>query len=248
MNRNFIVFKNAEVLADQVSGLLMNQIARAKGSQFHLAISGGSTPNLLYAALASKYADSVLWQKAHFWWVDERMVSPDDPASNFGVVHQLLFSKIDIPEMNIHRIRGENEPFQEANNYIRQIKGSLNMNIGWPQFDLILLGMGEDGHTASIFPNHLELLNSERICEVVTRPDTFQQRITLTGKAINNAEKVCFLVTGANKVGCLSEILLKKEKAKLLPAAYIHPINGELVWYADESATSFLSSAYNFVI
>ena len=240
MNGNLQIFKNPEALADQVSDQLINWMARAKGSLFHLAISGGSTPNLLYAALASKYADSVLWQKAHFWWVDERMVSPDDPASNFGVVHQLLFSKIDIPEMNIHRIRGENEPFQEANNYIQQIKGSLNMNIGWPQFDLILLGMGEDGHTASIFPNQLELLNSERICEVATHPVTFQQRITLTGRVINGAAKVCFLVTGMNKAWCLSEIWLKRKKATQLPAAYIHPVNGELFWYADESAASFL--------
>ena len=166
---------------------------------------------------------------------------PDDPDSNFGVVYQLLFSKIDIPEVNIHRIRGEKEPLQEANNYIKQIKGSLKMNMGWPQFDLILLGMGEDGHTASIFPNQLELLKSERICEVATHPVTFQQRITLTGRAINCAAKVCFLVTGTNKAGCLSEIWLKSEKAKLLPAAYIQPANGELFWCVDESAASFLS-------
>ena len=235
------LFKDPEALADQISDQIMSWIAFTKDSLFHLAISGGSTPNLLYAALAEKYSDSAHWQKTHFWWVDERMVSPDDPASNFGVVHQLLFSKIDIPEMNIHRIRGEEEPFQEANNYIQQIKESLNMNIGWPRFDLILLGMGEDGHTASIFPDQLELMTSQHICEVAIQPATSQRRITLTGRVINSAAKVCFLVTGTNKAGCLSEIWLKGKKAKQLPAAYIHPVNGELFWYADESASSFLS-------
>ena len=111
---------------------------------------------------------------------------------------------------------------------------------GWPRFDLVLLGMGEDGHTASIFPGRLELLRSVLLCEVVWHPVTHQQRITLTGEVINHAAAVCFLVTGTAKAERLSEILSKGEAVKLLPASGIQPVNGELNWFADRNAAQLL--------
>jgi 6-phosphogluconolactonase len=240
MKNDLHIFKTPEDLADQFAGELMNQIENFSGKAFHLAISGGKTPDLLFSVLAKKYSDSALWQKVHFWWVDERMVSPDNPESNFGNAQKLLFSQICIPEENIHRIKGENNSEIEEIEYSEEIQQSLSQQDNWPVFNLILLGMGDDGHTASIFPNHMELLNSERICELTFHPLSEQKRITLTGKVINHANKVCFLVTGANKANRISEIWAHQEKANLLPASHIHPVSDDLSWFLDESAAQFI--------
>lgn len=240
MKNNLHIFKSPEELADKFADLLMNWIENHSGKTFHLAISGGKSPDLLFADLAKKYAQSPLWQNVHFWWVDERMVPLNHPESNFGVAQRLLFSQISVPEENIHRIKGENNPESEALSYSRQIWESLSQFNDWPVFDLILLGMGDDGHTASIFPNRMELLESDRICEVAIHPSTGQKRVTLTGKVINNASKVCFLVTGATKADRLSEIWANQEKANLLPAAHIHPVSGDLAWFVDEPAAQLI--------
>jgi len=237
---NLFILKSPEDLANKFADQLMNWVQNHSEETFHLAISGGKTPDLLFLALAKKYSDSLLWQKIHFWWVDERMVLPNDPESNFGVVQKLLLSQIAIPETNIHRIKGENIPETEALSYSVQIKKNIPQSNGWPVFDLILLGMGDDGHTASIFPDQMHLLNSEHICEVATQPQSGQKRVTLTGAAICNALRVCFLVTGSNKAERLSKIWDNPEKANQLPASHIQPKNGDLEWYLDESAAQLI--------
>ncbi len=241
MRPNLTIFENPAALADRVSDRLIEQISKSSGRRFDLAISGGSTPNFLFSALASKYPDSVLWQKTHFWWVDERMVPSDDPESNFGTVQKLLFSKIEIPKENIHYIHGDANPLQESENYSILIQQNLSSLDGWPEFDLILLGMGEDGHTASIFPDQIGLMHSDRICEVAHHPVTNQARITLTGKVVNNAAKIWFLVTGSGKAERLAEIIGRTKNAPQLPASYIDPVHGELCWFLDEPASSSLS-------
>ena len=233
---NLHIYKTPEELAQVFANQLMSWINNFSGDAFHLAISGGKTPELLFTILSQKYADSILWQKVHFWWVDERMVSPDDPESNFGTANRLLFCQIMISEENIHRIKGENDPEAEAISYSEQIQGNLTQQNGWPAFDLILLGMGDDGHTASIFPDQMHLINSNRICQMAIHPQSVQRRITLTGHVINNASKVCFIATGISKADRLAEIWANKEKANLLPAAHIHPEGGQLAWYVDKSA------------
>ena len=240
MIQNLHIYKNPEDLADKFADELMNWVENNSENTFNVAISGGKTPDLLFSVLTSKYADSLLWQKVHFWWVDERMVPPSDPESNFGVAQKLLFSQISIPEENIHRIKGENTPEEEALSYSAQIHKNLPQSNGCPVFDLILLGMGDDGHTASIFPDQMNLLNSEHICEVATHPLSGQKRVTLSGKVIFHALKVCFLVSGSNKAERLAEIWINPEKANLLPAAHIHPKNGDLEWYLDEQAAMFI--------
>lgn len=230
-------FKSPEDLAIQFADLMMCWVEEHTGNSFNLAISGGKTPDLLFSILAEKYAHSSLWQKVHFWWVDERMVPPNHQESNFGVAQKLLFSQISIPEENIHRIKGENDPENEAFSYSGQIQKSIPQSENWPVFDLILLGMGDDGHTASIFPDRMELLESDRICEVAVHPTSGQKRVTLTGKVINNASKICFLVTGAGKANLFSEISKKTKKANLFPAAYVIPEHGDLYWYVDQSAS-----------
>lgn len=239
--KNLHVFKDPQILASQLSEALMGWMAESSGKTFHIAVSGGSTPNLLFSTLAANYANTQFWQKSHFWWVDERMVAPGDPESNFGRCRELLLSKIDIPGENIHRIRGEENPYQEVEIYEAALKNGLTMQNGWPCFDFILLGMGEDGHTASIFPNQLELLKSGRLCAVATHPVTMQKRITLTGNVINHATRICFQVTGSNKAQRLSEIWAGSEKGRMLPAGNIRPVNGQLLWYADEQAVQLIS-------
>jgi 6-phosphogluconolactonase len=240
MIQNLHIFKNPEEIATHFADQMMNWMKSSSEESFHLAISGGKTPDLLFSVLAEKYKNSSLWQKTHIWWVDERMVLPNHPDSNFGVARKLLLSQISIPEVNIHRIKGENIPENEARSYSAQIQETIRLQESWPVFNLILLGMGDDGHTASIFPDQMHLLNSENFCEVAIHPITKQKRITLTGKIINHAEKICFLVTGAGKANLFSEIKNGTEKAILLPAAYIIPEYGDLYWFVDESAAQLI--------
>ena len=240
MIQNLHIYKSPEELAEAFANQLMNWVSNFTGNAFHLAISGGKTPNMLFTVLSQKQAGSNLWQKVHFWWVDERMVPPDDPESNFGTAYRLLFSQIILPEENIHRIKGENDPEAEALSYSQQIQQNLTSQNGWPTFDLILLGMGDDGHTASIFPNQMHLIDSKRTCEVAVNPQSGQKRVTLPGSLINQAMKVCFMVTGFSKADRMAEIWDNKRKASLLPASHIHPVSGSLAWYVDQTAVELL--------
>lgn len=237
---DLIIYSTPEELANVFADQLMSWINEFSGDAYHLAISGGKTPNLLFGILASQYASSPLWQKVHIWWVDERMVPPTHAESNYGVAQKLLFSQISIPEENIHRIKGENNPEEEALSYSNQIKNSLQEKDGWPVFNLILLGMGDDGHTASIFPDQLVLLESKQICEVAIHPSSGQKRVTLTGQVINSAMKRCFLVTGKEKVTILYEIINKSPKSKFLPAFYIEDSR----WYIDKAASYVLDGHF----
>ena len=236
MKDNIYIFDNQDELAVKFADQLMIWVKDHTADAFHLAVSGGKTPDLLFSILAKNHNHSPLWQKINFWWVDERMVPPTDLESNFGTANRLLFSKIMIPEQNIHRIRGENDPHLESVSYSKQIKGKLTRQNSWPVFDLILLGMGDDGNTASIFPNQMHLLHSSQICEVASHPQSGQKRVTLTGSVINNSLKICYIVTGQNKADRLAEIWENNEKANLLPAANIHPEIGQLAWYVDQAA------------
>lgn len=240
MKQKPYIFNTPEELASRFADQLMNWIEHSADEPFHLAISGGTTPNLLFLELASKYADSLLWNKTHVWWVDERMVDPDDPESNFGVANRLLFSGISIPKSNIHRIKGELDPQSEAAHYARQIQAKLKQHHRWPVFDLILLGMGDDGHTASIFPDQLQLFDCTQVCEVAIHPKSGQRRVTLTGHVLNSAKHVCFLVTGAGKAKRVHEIFGKEDAALKLPAFHIVPENGVAEWYLDKEAASHL--------
>jgi len=236
MRNNIHIYKTPEELANEFAGKLMSLVEKHSGESFHMAISGGKTPDLLFSVLAENYPDSVLWQKIHFWWVDERMVSPENPESNFGVAQKFLFSKIILPEENIHRIKGENAPETEVLSYSGQIQNMLTFKNHWPVFDLILLGMGDDGHTASIFPNQMELLHSDRICEVATHPQSGQKRITLTGNVLNNSNRIIFLITGKNKADRIFQISNQTKETGNLPASHISPFSGNISWFLDENA------------
>ncbi len=228
------VFDNSIDVADHFAKHF-SDLAQGK-AVFHVALSGGSTPKILFDIIGEKYANSFDWSKIHLWWGDERCVPPTDDDSNFKMTVNHLIKHIDIPEANIHRVLGENEPELEAERYAKDIMSIIPQKNGLPFFDLIILGMGPDGHTASIFPHQMNLMDSENICEVATHPESGQQRITLTGHTINNAAEVSFLVTGSNKNEKINAIFNQILNYELYPAAHIRPIDGELNWFMDKDA------------
>ena len=233
MNPFIHTSKTPEALADAFAKQLIQWVNESNENSFHLALSGGKTPSLLFTLLAEKYASQLNWSKIHFWWGDERMVPPADPESNFGVVNKLLFSKIGILPDQIHRVKGESDPTAETKEYSAEIQSLIPSINGWPTFDLIMLGMGDDGHTASIFPNQMQLMKSENITAIAVHPDSGQKRITLTGEVLNNAKKVAFLVAGKAKSTIFNEIISGSEKVSVYPASHIQP-TGELHWFVDE--------------
>jgi len=203
-----------------------------------VALSGGSTPKLLFKHLAEQYADKMDWSKVHFFWGDERCVPPTDEESNYKMTNDLLLQHIAIPAENVHRIHGETPPNREAKRYSDVIKNEVERRDAMPCFDLIILGMGDDGHTASIFPNRLRLFDETDYCAVATHPESGQYRVTLTGKVLKNAKRIAFLVTGEKKAGKVCTVLHHDRGWEKLPAAHVRPKNGELYWYLDEAAAA----------
>jgi 6-phosphogluconolactonase len=224
------ISKTPEVQADNFVRQLIIWLGETSQTTFHLVLSGGKTPSHLFSILAGKYKDKIPWQKIHFWWGDERMVPASDPESNFGNAYRLLFSRIELSENQIHRINGEADPKKEVERYGSEVRSLVPAFEGWPSFDLIMLGLGEDGHTASIFPDQLKLLNSDQITGIALHPTTGRQRITLTGKVLNNAKRVAFLITGESKSRIYNEIIHNTDNSIVYPASHINPL-GELHWF-----------------
>lgn len=237
---NLKIFSTPAETASAFGDDLVAKIADSE--TFHCALSGGSTPKLLFTYLSENYADSVFWKKLHVYWGDERCVPPEHEESNYKMTYDLLLSKVPIPKENIHRVRGEGYPEQEASRYADELMESMDATGRTPVFDMIILGMGDDGHTASIFPHQIELLESHEVCAVATHPASGQQRVTLTGPVINGAKEVVFLVTGAGKGEKIMEVLNQQGNWSTYPAAYIRPKNGSLVWYLDEAAAGMLTA------
>lgn len=216
---------------------LVKMMLKSGQNRFDVALSGGRTPRKLFARLAKKYINEIEWSRIHFWWGDERCVPPDSPESNYKMAYDSMLSHLPVPEENIHRIRGEEDPQKEAERYGQEILSHLNTRGEWPVFDLVILGMGDDGHTASIFPDQAGLLSDSNVCAVAIHPVTKQKRITLTGKVINNANEVFFLVTGKSKAQRMSEIMNNDPVATRYPAYHILPEYGKLIWFIDEEAS-----------
>jgi len=242
LNRTIKIFSSPYELAEKFAEELIRMIIKSSLNKkvFKVALSGGSTPALLFSLLGDNFSKSVKWNNVHFFWGDERCVPPDSAESNYGMTKRMLFDKIDIHSSNIHRIRGEDDPEKEAIRYSREISDYTSRREGLPCFDLVILGLGEDGHTASIFPGHTESFSSDRICEVAVHPLNQMKRVTITGRIINNADSVVFLVTGLNKSSVVEDILKKGDPDHSTPAAFIVPVNGTLSWFIDEDAGSLL--------
>lgn len=232
------VYKDKQEVARQFS-MYFADLVNAK-DVFHVALSGGSTPKIVFDVLADVYGDTLDWSKIHFYWGDERCVPPTDDQSNFKMTDQHLFSKIKVPKGNIHRILGEADPMGEAMRYANLLEIQLDREGGIPQFDLIILGMGDDGHTASVFPHEIQLWDAHDHCVVATHPDSGQRRVSINGRVINMAKTVAFLVTGASKAVKVDEIHNKKEGFEHYPASLVDPASGDLLWFMDEEAASAL--------
>jgi len=208
----------------------------------HIALSGGSTPKIVFDELAANFQEDIDWSNVHLYWGDERCVEPTDEQSNYKMTVEHLISKIEISQENIHRVKGENDPEYESKRYAELLEERLPRAESIPQFDLVILGMGDDGHTASIFPHEIELWNSDKYCEVATHPDSGQKRVSITGQLINNADTVAFLVTGVNKAEKYTEIKNQTENSKNYPASLVNPSSGRLLWFLDEAAAGITST------
>jgi len=231
------ISKSVEELSEYFAQHLIDKVNNGK-DYFHIALSGGSTPKSIFEYLAAHHHKTIDWHKVKFYWGDERCVPPTDTGSNYKMANEALLSKLQIPASNIFRIKGENNPQLEADNYSSEILNHIKVENNFPRFDLIMLGLGEDGHTASIFPNQKSLLNSDKIYATVVHPVSGQTRITLTGRVINNASIVVFIATGNNKAKIVDEIINQKGNYNDYPASFVNPHNGELYWLLDKAAAS----------
>lgn len=218
--------------------------AVAERGRFAVALAGGTTPRLLYALLANKYREQIPWPQVHLFWGDERCVPPDHSESNFAMVSQSLISKVPVPPENIHRIPAEVAPPEKAaeayEQTLRECFHPLVREGSFFSFDVALLGVGADGHTASLFPGDPILEERERWVAAVLAPPSSppRRRITLTLPVINRANHVFFLVSGAGKRAAVRSILDTPEKAiKLYPAAMVRP-RQQVVWFIDETTSS----------
>jgi 6-phosphogluconolactonase len=217
-----------------------------KKEKVTIALSGGSTPKSLFDYWATLPAQEIDWTKIKFFWGDERCVPPTHAESNYKMTKEHLFDFVQVPPGNIYRILGENDPATEAKRYGETLKHELATANGIPSFDIMMLGMGDDGHTASIFPHQIDLWHSEDLCVTATHPVSGQIRVSVSGKVINAARNVVFLVTGENKADKVEEIINHPEQAaKKYPAALVQPDSGNLLWLLDELAAQRLTTADN---
>ncbi|MEA4916433.1 6-phosphogluconolactonase [Proteiniphilum sp.] len=218
----------------------MKEIASEKRT-LNIALSGGSTPKSLFDYWAQLPEGEIDWKKFRFFWGDERCVPPSDHESNYKMTKEHLFDFITLPNKNIFRIQGEDDPTSEAKRYGELLNHELEITNGIPSFDILMLGMGDDGHTASIFPHQINLWDSLENCVTAIHPISGQKRVSLSGKVINAAKNVFFLVTGENKAEKVKEIFEQPDQAKKqYPAALVQPESGNLYWFLDEPAAKRL--------
>lgn len=208
----------------------------------NFSLSGGNTPKGLFKYWAKNYHSSIDWGRIVFFWGDERCVPPEDEMSNFGMTKDNLFNHIDgIVSKGWRRIHGENDPEEEAEWYTRILTTKIPQRSDIPTFELMMIGLGDDGHTVSIFPDQINLWDSEKVCEVAEHPTTKAKRVTVTGKVVNNSQYVVFLVTGKNKAEKVRDIIKHREQfVDTYPAARVNPKKGYLYWFMDKEAASLL--------
>jgi 6-phosphogluconolactonase len=210
--------------------------------KFTIALSGGSTPKEIYQCMAgTSYRNKFRWEKIHFFWSDERWVPPEDPKSNYRMVFESLFTKIQIPSANIHPIPTKNCDLQASVrlyeesivNFFKLRKDEL------PPFDMILLGLGQDGHTSSLFPGNPSLAVKDHLVVATSQQGIPEKRITLTLPVINHAQVIFFVVSGYEKANIVAEVL-ENDSRHGFPANEIKPCHGKLCWFLDEAAASRL--------
>ena len=239
---NIFVFETSEQLALAAAERFVECAREFSGTleRFSVALAGGNTPRRVYELLATEpFKKRVEWSQVHFFFGDERCVPPDHPDSNYAMAYEALISKVPIPAKNVHRIFAEGDASENARAYENELRNHF-AGVLWPRFDFVLLGMGEDGHTASLFPKSAALKEPSRWVVPTRNEQTGQERITLTVPAFNHAHRVMFLITGKKKAQRLKEVLRPEPGSPQLPAQAIKPSDGLVEWYVDAEAASLL--------
>ena len=234
-------YPNAETLARAVASHFIECAREAISSKgyFSVVLAGGSTPRTTYEVLATvEFAPRIEWEKVHVFWGDERCVAPNHEDSNYRMAFEVMLRHSPIPVKQIYRMEGELEPKQAANNYENQLKSFFAGKP--PRFDLILLGLGDDGHTASLFPGTKALGETRRmiIANYVRKLSSW--RLTMTARLINQAANVSFLVSGKSKADMLRRVLAGRYAPQEIPAQMIRPEKGQLRWLMDVEAAAML--------
>ncbi|WP_430812299.1 MULTISPECIES: 6-phosphogluconolactonase [unclassified Carboxylicivirga] len=228
------IFDTKQQLA-QYFGEFLLEATRQK-PDLCIALSGGSTPKAIFDVLAHRYAKAIDWTRLKFFWGDERCVAPHHPESNFGMIREHLFDHVKTRAVNIFRVKGELSLQDALVDYTNAIEEYVPTVNGWPQFDIMMLGMGDDGHTASIFPHQIHLWDSNSIAVLAQHPVSGQNRVSLTGSVINNSKNIFFLVTGANKAEKADEIINQRGDYRHYPAALVD--SNKTIWLMDKEAAA----------
>jgi 6-phosphogluconolactonase len=236
------VFKNIEKFSHNAADILIEQASHsiAERGRFLVALNGGGTPARLFELLGTDFRDRVDWSHTHIFWGDERSVPASDPGSSYGQARELFLRHVRIPESNVHLIRGDVEPAEAAKEYANTMNQFASAPLAWPRFDLVYLGMGEDGHTASLFPGPPIDIVEPVVPVTAQYQDRPARRITLTPLVFNSARMVIFMATGEKKAATLAEVLSERYNPELYPAQRIDPKDGKLIWLIDEDAASKL--------
>jgi 6-phosphogluconolactonase len=238
MNQSIKIFEDIGQIAEEFASTIQKLARKNENNSVHIALSGGSTPKAIFKYLTENYGTKLNFTNLHFWWGDDRCVPPNHDDSNFKWANELWLSPTGFSNTQIHRVKGENNPQDEAKRYSEEIKKYVPTESEWPVFDLIVLGLGEDGHTASIFPNQMGLLESNHICEIATHPQSGQKRVTFTGHLINNAQNIIFLATGISKADKVKQVIDERDIS--LPATHIKTAKGKVTWWIDNDAAEFI--------
>lgn len=242
--REIRICRDLQTLSEQAAVLFVQLAAEATAARgrFTVALSGGSTPKEVYTLLAAaETCQQIPWSQVHLFWGDERCVPPTHSESNYRMVAETLIGRVPIPSHNVHRMPTEHAPLQAADAYEQVLREVFSLSLdAWPCFDLIFLGMGADGHTASLFPDTAGLRENNRlvIAHYVDKLHTW--RVTLTPPVLNHAAHVVFLVAGTEKAAILREVLQGPAQPERLPAQLVQPGHGTLLWLVDEAAAALL--------
>lgn len=242
------IYSDIETLSHEAARSVVRiaQEAIAKHGRFTIALSGGSTPKKLYALLAEEpYCSEIDWSLVDIFWSDERCVPPDDTESNYHLAQQVMLSKIPLPASQVHRMPAEQGDRDAASlAYTIEMKNVFGVGTGIPAFDLIQLGMGPEGHTASLFPHQASLHEQQRLIMPVSVPKPPPPRLTFTPRLLNEARHVLFLVTGAEKADAVRAVLEGDFQPEEYPAQIVQPPKGEVTWMLDTAAAAKLQQHY----
>ncbi len=242
------VLPDGETLALRAADLfaVAAQEAAAARGRFAVALSGGATPRAFFRMLArQQFSQKVPWRRTHLYWVDERCVPVDDPASNYGMARDTFIKHVPVPTVNVHRVHGEEPPEVAASGYADELAALAALErprVDLPVFDLVVLGLGADGHTASLFP-HSDVLDDDEHLAVATEAPSGGSRVTVTLPVINAARHVWFLVAGDEKAGMVAEVLEGLRVPRAIPAQAVAPVHGKLLWLLDEAAAAEVNPA-----